>query len=832
MAGGGRFMHTAVMILARPKSLARRTLGRIAVAAGVGILAATVVTYLIVYDAQAKLRLEMLTQYVADRAQREEGRFLVAESNHRILREIFIQRLQAPPETPAANQAWFQARLDRTADGAVRSRRELTDPQRQASTWIRAGTEITDEVQRLVRMSHELCEQYFQAWREQVASLYVSSPMQFNTGIAPTLPEWVWEIPADFDQDAHEWGRLGSRDGNPERASRWTGLLFDASAPPGEERGAFVTLCTPVDVAGRHMLTLHHDIFFEALLEDVLRPDLPGVSHAVWREDGRLIAHPDLWSELVASDGQLDVRESANAPARRVFAALAGQPDRVVSGYDSESGVYYAASRLRGPDWWFVSMLPSRLVRTQAFQSAQWVLWIGLASLGFVLAALAMIFRRELAQPLAELTQAARQLASGQAGAALAVARPDELGTLAAAFNEMTRRVTERDAELRAEKSSLERRVQERTAELRDSEARLRTLLERSPIAIVTLDAESGQFVDGNEHALHLLGVDRETLLTVGPAALSPPRQPDGRPSDEAAREHIAQALAGPTVFEWRHREPSGREVPCEVHLARLPATGRQLLVALLLDVTTRKQAEAELLRTLARERELGQLKSEFVSMVSHEFRTPLGVIVSSADVLQRYLDRLTPAERGEALAAIQGAVKRMAGMMEDVLLLGRFDGEQQRFQPDDLHLVSFCRRLADEMYSAVAGRCPLELQLEETLPLARADENLLRHILGNLISNAVKYSPAGTPVTFRLMRSGAEAVFEIKDRGLGIPPADQPRLFASFHRGRNTGAIPGTGLGLVIVKRCVDLHGGRITFASEEDLGTTFTVKLPVFEP
>lgn len=248
------------------------------------------------------------------------------------------------------------------------------------------------------------------------------------------------------------------------------------------------------------------------------------------------------------------------------------------------------------------------------------------------------------------------------------------------------------------------------------------------------------------------------------------------------------------------------------------------------LDITDRKQAEIEMSHALAREKELSELKTRFVSMVSHEFRTPLEVIVSSTDILGRYLDRLTTTERAEHVAAIQHSVKRMSGMMEDVLLLGRFESDRQQFTPDDLHLTAFCRRLADEMRSATAGKCPLELTLDNSLPLARADEKLLSHILTNLLSNAVKYSTAGGSVRLSLVREGDAAVFRITDDGLGIPIADQAHLFEAFHRGRNTAQIPGTGLGLVIVKRSVELHGGRIEFTSTEGKGTQFTVRLPAF--
>lgn len=248
-------------------------------------------------------------------------------------------------------------------------------------------------------------------------------------------------------------------------------------------------------------------------------------------------------------------------------------------------------------------------------------------------------------------------------------------------------------------------------------------------------------------------------------------------------------------------------------------------------DITERKAAEAGLLKALAREKELNEMKSNFVSMVSHEFRTPLEVIQSSADILDLYLERLQPDERTRHLAWIQDSVRRMAGMMEDVLLLGRFESESCRCQPDDLHLVNWCQRLANELHSATAGRCPIQVTFGEFEPMVSADESLLRHILSNLLSNAVKYSPPETPVRLHVSRDGGSAVFTVADKGCGIPEADRQRLFEAFHRGRNVGQIPGTGLGLVIVKRAVDLHGGSMDFTTSEGGGTSFEVRLPLFE-
>jgi len=247
------------------------------------------------------------------------------------------------------------------------------------------------------------------------------------------------------------------------------------------------------------------------------------------------------------------------------------------------------------------------------------------------------------------------------------------------------------------------------------------------------------------------------------------------------------------------------------------------------MDITQRKQAETELRRTLAREKELGQLRSNFVSMVSHEFRTPLGIIQSSAEILDDYLDQLDPAERQLHLQSIHKNTRRMSLLMEEVLLIGSLDAGKMEFKPAPLDLPAFVRKLVDEVLSATSRRCPIKLSINEIPVEIQADERLLRHIFTNLLTNAVKYSDAGDPVRFEIRSAEAEIVFTIRDQGIGIPEADREWLFNAFHRGHNVNDRPGTGLGLVIVKRCVDLHGGQIKVESEVGQGTVMTVSLPI---
>ena len=152
-------------------------------------------------------------------------------------------------------------------------------------------------------------------------------------------------------------------------------------------------------------------------------------------------------------------------------------------------------------------------------------------------------------------------------------------------------------------------------------------------------------------------------------------------------------------------------------------------------------------------------------------------------------------------------------------------------FRPVEMDLKQFCSTLVDELRSATHRRCPIELACQ-TAETARADEKLLRHILSNLITNAVKYSPLGTVVKFSVARDGGDAIFIVQDRGAGIPEEDRKRLFTPFYRGKNVATIQGTGLGLVIVKHCVERHGGKIEIASAENMGTTVSVRLPLFSP
>ncbi|MFO1488826.1 MAG: PAS domain S-box protein [Verrucomicrobiota bacterium] len=366
---------------------------------------------------------------------------------------------------------------------------------------------------------------------------------------------------------------------------------------------------------------------------------------------------------------------------------------------------------------------------------------------------------------------------------------------------------------------------------LRESEEKFRALFEASSQGVILQDEH--QYLEVNPACVQMLGYDSaRELIGLHPGITSPPFQPNGEPTAAQAQRHIKDCLEkGHVRFEWVARRKNGEDIPVEVILTRVPWGGKQIIQAAINDISERKNAEAELLKALAREKELGQLKSNFVSMVSHEFRTPLGVIMSSAEILETYLEQLNPQERTEQLQSIRKNTRRMADLMEEVLVLGMTEAGKLDFKPGELDLVGFCRRLVAELQSATNGKCPIHFSSAGDLAGACADERLLQHVFGNLLSNAVKYSDAGSAVYFEVERAGDEAVGRVRDNGAGIPEPDLDRLFSAFHRGRNTSHVPGTGLGLTIVKRCVEVHRGKIKVESALGRGTTVTIRLPLFE-
>ncbi|MBE9019981.1 PAS domain-containing protein [Chroococcidiopsidales cyanobacterium LEGE 13417] len=261
----------------------------------------------------------------------------------------------------------------------------------------------------------------------------------------------------------------------------------------------------------------------------------------------------------------------------------------------------------------------------------------------------------------------------------------------------------------------------------------------------------------------------------------------------------------------------------------RIAVSAENEVMAIVRDITDRKRTEAEIRLALEKEKELGELKSRFVTMASHEFRTPLATILSSSELLEHYSHKWSEDRKLNHLQRIQTSVKHMTQLLNDVLLIGKAEAGKLEFKPLLIDLKQFCHEIVEEIQLTASDRQIIfQCHADERIT-GMMDEKLLRHIFINLLSNAVKYSPADSPVNFELTNECDTVIFRVRDRGIGIPLAEQAEIFSSFHRASNVGNISGTGLGLAIVKKSIDLHDGKIAVESSVGLGTIFTVVLPL---
>jgi signal transduction histidine kinase len=256
------------------------------------------------------------------------------------------------------------------------------------------------------------------------------------------------------------------------------------------------------------------------------------------------------------------------------------------------------------------------------------------------------------------------------------------------------------------------------------------------------------------------------------------------------------------------------------------PFDERELHVAI--EVALRRRlAEAAIRVALEKEQELRELKSRFWTMFAHEFRTPMTSILSCAQVMEQYGNTMPESRRREYLYLIQNSIRSMDNLLNDVLTVARAEGGSLEFSPTVVNLEQFCRELVEETQFISDSTHSISVTSQGNCTTTYLDKKLLWHILSNLLSNAIKYSPSGSQIRLDLCCPEGDVVLTVQDMGIGIPLEDQPYLFEPFHRASNVGTVPGTGLGLTLVKKCLDLHGGQIQVNSTPGEGTTVTLRL-----
>jgi PAS domain S-box-containing protein len=362
---------------------------------------------------------------------------------------------------------------------------------------------------------------------------------------------------------------------------------------------------------------------------------------------------------------------------------------------------------------------------------------------------------------------------------------------------------------------------------LRESEEKFRSLIETMRGGLAIYDTDD-RITYVNDRFCELVGYARDELI----GTWSFDYVDDTAASDiNRHLEHRRQGESSSYEIVVMHKQ--GRPVYLLVSASPLSDKNGQYIgsFAVTTDITAQKQAEEALRQALATEKELGDLKTRFVSMASHEFRTPLATILALVETLSAYRHKLSEDQIEQRFTKIKDQVGHLKDIMEDVLMLARMQARRVEFNPLKLDLDALCRSVLDEFQSRADVHHRLDYTCAEGLQAVMLDRKLMRQIISNLVSNAIKYSPEDKPIVIDLAALDDALLLTIRDEGIGIPEADLKHLFEPFHRAANVGAISGTGLGLVITKEAVELHGGAIEVESQLDVGTTFTIRIPILK-
>jgi len=422
------------------------------------IALSTLFSYLHMFRTLRTEALARLQQHVSDRSQREHAVFLLAEENHAILKQALEERIRSL--TPKDVDSRFESLFVHLPDGTVRNRPETFDGTRVASVFVPRGVRVDADLRRRILASYDVVNQYGPAFRTRFTDTFVTLPEGPNIVYWPDFPTWAHDVAPTELVTSQEFFPLTLPENNPLRRTAWSGVYLDPV--PGTTT---TTVTTPLDLDGRHVASISHDVLLDELMSRTINDHLPDAYNIIFREDGGLIAHPSMKVKDSTAEQQAHLRSIVE----RVKSLPPGQTVLELP----EHGAYLAVARLQGPNWYFTTVLPESVVSGPALYAARYVLLLGVLSLLLELAILYWVLQRQISRPLLAFTRATDRVASGDFHVELDTARHDELGQLAQAFRLMADQVQRREEDLRQANDGLEQRVEERTRELKDVHAQL-----------------------------------------------------------------------------------------------------------------------------------------------------------------------------------------------------------------------------------------------------------------------------------------------------------------------------------------------------------------------
>ncbi len=840
-----------------PRSLGSRILLQMALRVAIVIAAASALGYYFVYRSVEQSTLETLGKYVSERGERESQPFQNLQNNLGIIASAYLDEITKP--VPANTGQEFNRLFMRNQDGAWRRRPEGHDISNQPGSFVSSLTPLTPDAKRRILATMHLTTAYGNAWHNQMATVFLASMDGLYSTYWPGF-DWAKETKSTQNFAEFPWVINANKLNDPSRSCAWMPIWYDWVG-----KDWFTTCIQPVDVKGKFRHYAGGSISLDDILKRTSTSQIAGTYNVIFRSDGLLISHPLYVDKIKQSNGKYNLKDGSDPHLLALF-QMATQADKGGVIELKQFNEYLGVARIKGPNWYFVTVFPRNLIAVTARKAAQTFLWLGIASLVLEMLILYLIIRRQITAPLRQFAVSASRIRDGDLGTRCDIVRMDELGDLATSFNDMADAVQANSKILEANNLALEGRVTERTRELddqnvllenmnvilrqkesalRESEQFLREAQSIAGLGSYVLDIATGRW-SGTDSILHMFGMGEKHEKTFEQwiRLLHP---------DDCAivADYFADMLLTRTqVFDKKYRiiRLDDKAVRWIHGLGNLEfdEEGQPLkMIGTIQDVTEQHEREAELMlsrdqlrvetaiaETALTEAEQANLaKTKFLAAASHDLRQPahaLGMLIATLHAVSQQA-AIEPGRIAYIAERLQTALDGLGHLMNGLLDISRLDAEVIHPAKQTVALTQKLEALY-YIFSELAAAKGLELRIMPCSLAVDADPFLLHRILCNLVANAVRYTEHGRILVGCRRRKG-QVEIQILDTGIGIAQDQLGNIFTEFFQVNNVARTreKGLGLGLSIVQRSAELLDTKVFVSSIPGKGSGFSFSLPL---
>jgi signal transduction histidine kinase/CheY-like chemotaxis protein len=441
-------------------SLATQTLLRTSTGLAIIVITSATISYFYIFSILESQTKSLLAKYVIERSRSEQQLFQLAEANLAAVQQTALGQLQSLGIRDP--QLEFETLFFKYPDGVTRKRSKHSQNPHQATLFLDDEVAVNADVRRRVMAFYQVANQYGPPWHHHFPNLYFIAPENFSVCYWPAF-DWSGNANASFYEPGEEYFYISTKSHNPKRKIVWTRVYYDKVF-----QNWIVSAVSPLYVGDRHMATVGLDVNLDDLLQRTLNESLEGTYNIIFRQDGHLIAHPKLMEKIRENAGDLDLKKFKEKHLETIFNLIKNSEtsrfQNVIN--NTKNNEYLAVSNLAGPDWYFVTVYPKKILANQAIQTACFTFVLGFIVLGIEIIVLSSILKRKITSPLQRLAGATTQISNGNLDVQLDENQDNELGHLASAFNWMTRQLQGSFQTLEQANLDLEQRVAARTLEL------------------------------------------------------------------------------------------------------------------------------------------------------------------------------------------------------------------------------------------------------------------------------------------------------------------------------------------------------------------------------